>query len=122
MEETTINIGGTIRKAIKKADRVFVQPWFHGQVLGDVVDAFPTEDGKGFHILLQTCAYQPFGIWITATDKELDRMEIEEPLLGERLYFCVIQKEWHKPHTRPYHITEGWVDDSWLDEEVCPTE
>ncbi len=122
MEETTINIGGTVCKAIKQDGKTFVQPWFHGQVLGDVVDTFETEDGKGFHILLLTQEHSQIGAWITATTKELDCMEIEEPILGERLYFCVIQKAWHKPYTRPYHIIEGWPDDSWMDEEICLTE
>jgi len=121
MEETAINIWGTACKAIKKDGKTFVQPWFHGQVLGNVVDAFETEDGKGFHILLLTQEDSRMGVWITATNKELDHMEIEEPILGERLYFCVIQKTWHKPHTRPYHIIEGWPDDTWMDEEICPT-
>ena len=122
MEETTVNIGGNVCKTIKKEDKLFIQPWFHGQVLGEVVDAFPTEDGKGFHILLLTQEHSQTGVWITTTCRELNQMEIEEPILGEQLYFCVIQKVWHKPNTRPYHITEGWVDDSWLDEEVCPKE
>ena len=122
MEETTVNIGGNVCKAIKKEDKLFIQPWFHGQVLGEVVDTFPTEDGKGFHILLLTQESKRIGVWITATCKELDQMEIEEPILGEQLYFCVIQKVWPKPHTRPYHIIEGWPDDSWMDEEICPIE
>ena len=122
MEETTINIGGNVCRAIKKDGQVFVQPWFHGQVLGDVIDAFETEDGNGFHILLLTGEDNRMGVWITATNKELEQMEIEELILGERLYFCVIQKVWHKSHTRPYHIIEGWQDDSWMDEETCPTE
>lgn len=122
MEVTTVDMWGTECKAIKKDDKIFIQPWFDGQVLGDVIDAFPTEDDSGFHILLLTQEHRRIGVWFTASNKELDQMEIEEPLLGERLYFCVIQKVWHKPHTRPYYIIEGWPDDSWLDEEICPKE
>lgn len=122
MEKTSVNMGGNVCETIKKGDKLFIQPWFHGQVLGEVVDTFPTEDSSGLNILLLTQESSQIGAWITVTYTELNRMEIGKPVLGARLYFCVIQKVWHNPNTRPYHIVEGWVDVSERNEEICPIE
>ena len=112
MKEIIVNVCGNMQKAIEKDGKIYVQPWFDGQILGDVVDTFLTEDGKGYHILLRAHDYYGIGLWITATYKELCRIEIEEPLLGKCLYFCVLQKAHHAQHAKPYRIAEGWpIDD-----------
>ena len=115
---TTVMIFGGEYEAIEFDGRTFVKPGFSGQAVGWVRERYVDYEKGLLHILLVTPDYWDW--WYTLKFSEANRFGIGYPDIGASLYFCIYQKQWHKPENLPYTIEEGFYCDEYLSKYSLP--
>ena len=107
MKVSKIKIWGEPYRAVKHDGEYYVEPPFLGDVLGKVVKVEPLENEDGWHILLHSHDCQFGRIWLKVSRNELELFGMENPRVGEELYFQVYRDFIRRPKNRHYKLVEG---------------
>lgn len=95
---------GNIYRVLKYNGKQYKEPYFTGQEIGWIKYILWDEKTHTYNCLIITAEERR--LWLTISEKIAKEFGLEYLVEHSPLYFCIIQKEWHKQHTLPYWLEE----------------
>lgn len=98
------SIDGNIHRVITYNGEQFAEPYFTGQELGWIKEVLWEWKTHTFNCLI--VAVSGSKLWLTVSLRDANKVLEGDLKKGAPIYFCIIQKEWHKAYALPYWIHE----------------
>ena len=101
---TETSMDGNTHRVITYNGEKFAEPYFTGEELGSLKEVLWEWRTQSFYCLIVTVSGHK--LWLTVSLRDANKVLEGTLKRGEPIYFCIIQKQWHKSHTLPYWIYE----------------
>ncbi len=95
---------GNVHRVITYKGEKYAEPYFTGQELGWIKEVLWEWKTRSFNCLIVSVSGSK--LWLNVSLRDANKVLEGDLKKGVPIYFCIIQKQWHKPHTLPYWIYE----------------